>query len=539
MHQPNLLTTAWLSHPRPRDYVLVTFILLLVLLALRSFHPEPVVGIAWDQAKYLGTARTFPFHTLYNNELWLIHGPGFPALIRLGSLVLDDHAAAICVSIAMAVVTFWAIGIVGKVLRLGRTGVLLARMFLVLHPIYFVYAQEISKESAMVALYAMLLGGLMSSMCGSGRGRWLAAIAGGYFALTVDQHVPLVLISLGLVRVAWPQRTRRLGFIPLIPMLLIWVAILAVRLIRFTGDGLIPIGIDGMPEEAEHLGLMQAIFPNTSVQSADLELTNFKGFRANLAESGSFCTLFFWLRKLPNGLLYWHGALVLLIVLGAVRVCFFENRRRRWFGLGMILSTAVLFGVPMLIKPQVRYALLAVIPMACLVAMNVRWFPRRFMSGRPVWWAIAVCVVAAGAAELTAPSKLHFTLSRPLVVEAQAVADWFETHETRAVMAQVGYPPELAYLTDRRILGLPEDPKLLDEAIRTFDVSHIVVGSADGWRWDHPNRSAVVNSETIDTILAQPDAFQPVADVLQPAVTGRAADLFLIFQVDKRWLQDP
>ena len=125
---------------------------------------------------------------------------------------------------------------------------MLARMFLVLQPNHTIYGQEISKESLMVALYALLLGGFMSAICGSRRSRWLAAIAGGYFGLTADQHVPLVLISLALVRAAWPQRTRRLGLVILLPMLATWLGTVAVRMARFATGPFVPIGMDGIPE---------------------------------------------------------------------------------------------------------------------------------------------------------------------------------------------------------------------------------------------------------------------------------------------------
>lgn len=528
-------SSSWLLQLRRRDYTFVTLVLLLVALALRLFHADAVLGIRWDEAKYLGLAKNFPYHRLFNDELYLIHGPGYPALIRLGMIFLPDHAAAIAVSIVMSAVTFWAIAGVGNVLRPGRTGVLLARMFLVFLPMVLLIPQQISKEAVMVALYALLLGGLVRYVAGNGRAGWLAAVAGGVFALTADQHVPLMLISLVLVRLTWPQRRARLGLLPLMPLLVIWIGIVIVRLVRFTMGPLVPIGIDGLPERAADLGLVQAIIPNTSIQSK--ALSNFTDLSTNIENSATFVQDFFLLNSLPYGAHLWHAILLFLVVLGAFRVLFFERGRRRWLGIGMLLSAAVLFGVPMWTKPQARYAMMAVVPMASLVAMNSRWFGGRWMEGRRAWWGIALCTVLAAAAVFVARGNRHCVLDRPLLVEAEVVARLIEELPTRGIMAQVGYSPELAYLTDRRILGLPNDPGVLDEAVLHFDISHIVVGSQFGRPWDWHDRKVIINGATIDHVLSRQDAYKKVATVWQEAVPGRNGDRFLILEVDQERLR--
>ncbi len=532
MSEPTLLSDFGLSHRRSYDYRLVTLILLLVMLVLRLFSSDPVVGISFDEPKYLALARDFPFHRLYNNELYLMHGPGYPALIRLGMTVMTDHSAAICVSIVMSAIAFWAIGRVGKVIRLSGTGVLLARMFLVFQPKFMVIGQEIYKESTMVALYALLLGGLMSTVSGSRRGQWLAAAAGGFFALTADQNVPLVLISLGMVRLAWPHRAPRLGFVPLIPMLAVWIGTVVVRLIWFSSGPFVAIGMDGMPEPADQLGLLQAIIPNTAPQTSQMVEFDFKE-NLKYIRDGFFIKYFFVTYELPYRADLWHWVLLLLIPLGAVRACLSGNWRLRRYGIGMSLAAAVLFVVPMLTKPDERYVLLAVIPMAALIGMNGRWFDGRRMNGRPAWWAIAVCTVLAGAWVFASRGNRHFVLGRPLAVEGEVVAEWIKNHETRGIMAQVWYPPELAYLTDRRVVGLPDDPELLEESIRHFDISHIVLGEPLGHRWDWPDRSIVLNSATIDYMHARPDAFRQAGYLVQPAGPGYNRVEFLIIEVNR------
>jgi hypothetical protein len=269
-------------------------------------------------------------------------------------------------------------------------------------------------------------------------------------------------------------------------------------------------------------------------------MVDFNDFWSNLLNCGSFAHDFFLLLPLPYQVHLWHIALLLLVLLGVVRAIVFEGRRRRRFGLGMLLCAAVLFGVPMLTKPQERYAALALIPMAALVAMNGRWFVGRPMRGRPVWWPIAACIVLAGGLVFVARGGFrHDVLTRSLVVEAEVVAQWIERNPTRGIMAQIGYPPELAYLTDRRVLGLPGDPKLFEVALRHYDISHIVVGSAYHRRWDWPDRSEVWNAATIDYIRSRPEAFRRVALLHQPVDGGRNRDEFLILEVDTTWLHAP
>lgn len=94
--------------------------------------------------------------------------------------------------------------------------------------------------------------------------------------------------------------------------------------------------------------------------------------------------------------------------------------------------------------------------------------------------------------------QLFFT--RPYVVETSTVSEWINSHLPKGttIMVQFGLAPEIAYLTQDKVIGLPPEPSRLDFLIDYFDVKYVLVGSgfADRCR------------ETIDWIKANPERFK-------------------------------
>ncbi|MEA1926591.1 MAG: glycosyltransferase family 39 protein, partial [Candidatus Auribacterota bacterium] len=139
-----------------KKYGLLIVIFILFLL-VRVFVTSPYYFIAMDEAKYLTLARNFPHHTLFNNQLYLVHPPGFPYLIRLFSLVLPDHIAGITVSFFFAAVTFFALIKLFRLFGKDSYWITIALFPLAVSPLHISTSRVIYKDSIFFGLFTLSL----------------------------------------------------------------------------------------------------------------------------------------------------------------------------------------------------------------------------------------------------------------------------------------------------------------------------------------------------------------------------------------------
>jgi hypothetical protein len=105
-----------------------------------------------------------------------------------------------------------------------------------------------------------------------------------------------------------------------------------------------------------------------------------------------------------------------------------------------------------------------------------------------------------------------FTLNTEMKVEGTAVAAILNKLPGEPVMAPVGLPPELAFLTKKQMLALPVSPSKLEPMVGKFGVKYIVVPkfSTEGMTPQLRHARAV---DTIDKLIQMPDKFARISDV--------------------------
>ncbi|MDP8237227.1 MAG: hypothetical protein P9M08_12655 [Candidatus Erginobacter occultus] len=85
-------------------------------------------------------------------------------------------------------------------------------------------------------------------------------------------------------------------------------------------------------------------------------------------------------------------------------------------------------------------------------------------------------------AALTVLTGIHLSGNRNMVfslekeVEIPRTAKFIRELPDDGIMAQVGYPPELAYQTGKRVLALPITPRVLDDFIQRYQISYLLYG---------------------------------------------------------------
>ena len=100
-------------------------------------------------------------------------------------------------------------------------------------------------------------------------------------------------------------------------------------------------------------------------------------------------------------------------------------------------------------------------------------------------------------------------------------------------MAQIGYTPELAYLTDKRVVALTIDSSNFLELIKAYKINYLVYGEAYAKPFSVENKEKVINYDTIKYIVEHSEEFELIKIVTEVYPWGKQ-DNFYIYEVKNK-----
>ena len=90
-----------------RNIIIALFLVFLFLRLFVSFSAELLTA---DTLKFLETSKSFPNHTLYNDQLYLLHPPFYPYTIHFFALIFhNEYIAAVFISLISSIITFFVL----------------------------------------------------------------------------------------------------------------------------------------------------------------------------------------------------------------------------------------------------------------------------------------------------------------------------------------------------------------------------------------------------------------------------------------------
>ena len=486
---------------------LILPVLFAAFLLLRLFVSSPYCFIAMDEAKYLTLARNFPRHTLFNHQFYLVHPPLYPACIRFFSLILPDHIAGITVSFLSAVLTFFAAGAIFRLFRRDRYFTVLALAVLVISPLHIPTSRVIYKDAAFFAFFTLslylFLRGLLREESGS---LYAAGLAGAAAFLTSDLAVALLPAGAAAYFIfRRPSLHFRPVFVSLLITLFPYGCWLLARVLVYKSSVYYPAGVDGTIEYVRDFTIRQLFtpryFPATRMMfNFGLDLSEFR-INANVYD-------LYPVIRLPVFLPFAFYAFTGLTALGGF-VSALARRRFRdnpdlFFSLLLLL-----FSLPAALHPEPRFLIPILLPLGYLFSRGMTFLAARTGRGgkfipRLAWGAVLIILGLTGILLLRSPC-LIFSLSKE--VEVPRTARFLAALPGDGIMAQVGYPPELSYLTGKRVLALPIVPRVLDRFIRRYDIHYLLYGQHYLAPVNPANASLVWCYRTIRYIQRHPEKY--------------------------------
>ena len=498
---------------------------------LRLFVPSPYYFIGMDEAKYLVLARTFPHHTLFNNQLYLVHPPLFPALIRLFMLFLTDHTAGIAVSFLFAAITFVAMAALFRLIGRDRFWIATALFVLAVSPLHIPTSRVIYKDSMFFGLYVL---SLYFFLKGTINRESLYLLAAGLFGaaccLTSDLGLSLVpVFMVGHLIFRRPGDPVK-GFISMLCVILIaygsWVT---VRLVIYKTSFFYPAGVDGTIElvrafTPRHL-FTPRYFPATRTMfNFGVDFSEFR-INANIYELYPLLKLPIFI---PVAFYIFVGITALYTILRGLIKKQLKNNAPFFFSLFLIV-----FSLPVVLHPEPRFLIPILVPMSYLFAHGLTvvlsFLPRPGRARKAIAWFL--CLVLAAGVLKNFTTAGHFIFSLEKEVEGERTGRFLKALPEDGVMAQVGYPPELVYLTGKRVLALPIFPADLDYFIRLYGIHYLVYGQHYLAPLSTDDPTLIWCYHTIKYIQSNPGKYPLIKAVREDYRGGPGPDLIFIHGV--------
>lgn len=502
--------------------------LFIIFVLLRLFVDSPTYYICGDDAKYLGLVKNFPAHTLHGDFLYLAHGPVFPYAIKFFNLFVEDHIAGFFVAFSSSLIIFIFIILLFRLFNKNWDWIFYALLLYSLSVFNIFLSHAVLKETLFMALSLATIYFYLRSIKVSIKNLWLASLFGILVSFTSDHVIFLIGIMIltflifGLKqKVSLPYRAKLC--LPIAATIFSYSIWILTRIYIYTHNIHHPCGNDGTFEYVRNFGWKQIISPFSFPESLHFHTLSFNPENslsafAYLIDIFPFSIPLHLNRETIHILLqnkflvYLVGVYLPVSFLILVPLCFslynlIKNKRifgnqNVYFILFAALSIYPLFHVA-----DTRYGILVTIPMIFFFANSMSFiikFSKQLKNILP--FLILIVLTATTILFLSDNPFLFFEQEK--LIETHNVASYIEDLPEGAVMAQMGYSLELAYLLDRPVYALPSDTSRLEKLIKMYRIKYLVFGQK---YWAPINKGEtewVLNYRTIKYIQSNSRQFK-------------------------------
>jgi hypothetical protein len=127
---------------------------------------------------------------------------------------------------------------------------------------------------------------------------------------------------------------------------------------------------------------------------------------------------------------------------------------------------------------------------------------------------------------------MEFLFARPPVTRGSTIGRFFDAlPRDTGIMAAPGLGPEIVYLTDKRVVGIPFDPQLLDRFLAEYRISYIVT-STEYWQQYRSAAADLWTGHLAARYIGQhPERYRLVQRVREQYPAFYPAGDYLVFQV--------
>ena len=546
----------------------IIIILFAVFLFLRLFTSIPYILLS-DDLKYIETAKNFPYHTLYNDQLYLLHPPLYPYVLHFFTLIFGaDYIAGIFISILSAIITFFAVYKLFMMLTNNFNITFFILLFYALSEQFIRLSRFIFKDSMQVMLIFLSLYYFVRIVkFNEKKSAILASLFAGLLAITSDHVVfifPAFVLSYLLLnsRAVEVQSTSRFAkgkqisikkliqwksngtswfananfpnlkyaALPFLFILIVYSSWTGIKFYQYSNNEYYPNGYLGTPLSTDDLGLMQAVNSQffdefeSATTYTDKGITEFikrllqnVGYMLNIEPFSlprGLNTATIGSLLLPKHIVY---AVALYLPLAFVAFLGFLFMMKEFLKTGQIhnntglyiLGLFIIFLIPasqQLNSP--RYLMPSYVFLSYFTGYG---FATLFQKKQELLSKIMLFIVIL--LLLLIPfwyyNNNNFIFFNEPLIGPKNTGDFINDNipKSAGIMVQAGYTPQLLYLTDNRILGLYPIPEKLLSVIDYYNISYVIFGKY------YTFGPVSLSKDSAEFIADNPGKFQHIATI--------------------------
>lgn len=519
-----------------RNIIIMLFI---VFLFLRLFVSQSSILLTADALKFFEAAKHFPNHTLYNNQLYLLHPPFYPYAIYFFTQILqDEYKAAVFISIISAIITFFVLYSLFMMLTGNFNLAYLILVFFSLSVGFINVSNAPFREPLIVMLTSSSIYYYVKGIkFNNAKPIIFATIIGSILALVSDFVVflfPSLILSyiffnsrkVVLSKLSFPNLRRIV--VPFLIVLLVYSSWTLVKYLQYSKSEYYPNGFEGVPVNTRDLGILQAIsnrafddFEGTYITPGILSTVKRLAFNAgymfnlqpfSIPQGLNFTTMEYLL--FPRHIVYMliiYLPLALLALYGlAVIIKDFIRKKQIHNNVGVYSVLMLLVFASQVLQKYTspRYILFSYVFLFCIISIGlIRIAEKRNIDARK-HMAPALSILLLLIIPFWYINNDSFVFFAKTAIASQKTGDFINSNIPRdaGIMVQPGYHVKLTYLTDNRMVGLHHDPEQLGRLIDIYNISYVVTG-------DFFTKERGLSRDTVYYIKDNPDKFELIATI--------------------------
>tara|TARA_Y100000310_G_scaffold202413_1_gene202569 strand:+ start:5460 stop:7136 length:1677 start_codon:yes stop_codon:yes gene_type:complete len=516
-------------------------VLFIVFISLRLFVPNDTILLGSDHIKYIESAKNFPYHTLYNQELYLLHPPLYPYLIHTLNLIIpQEHLASITLSFLSAILLFFTLYKFFMLITKNFNITFIILIFVTLSIPFIQMANSPLRESFLLLLmFSSLYYFIRGIKFGEKFAILLSALFGIMLAFTSD-HVVFLIPAIGITYIFLnKEKIELLKFkLPnLIPLIILIILITGsygvwsyIKFNQYSKTNNYPNGYEGVPVNTEDLGILQTISPQnfndyggTFIKSGPISIIkklafNF-GYMYNIEPIPiplglNFTTIKFLLKPKHVAFMiifYLPLAILSILTIGLVFFNFLKNKNIHNNINIYFISLFLLYLFPITQKfSSPRYIFTAYIFLFYFVSLGINKLISKLtqLELRKTIFPI-ISLILLLLIPIWHNSNPNLIFNSEVITGASNTANFIKTNISNdaGFMVQPGYNAKLIYLTGNRMVGLHHDPKRLLPLIEQFEIEYLIFGRHFTWE------VAQLSKNSVEFILSRSDLFEHVATI--------------------------
>jgi len=517
--------------------------LFLVFLFLRVFINSPYSFLGEDNLKYLEVSKNFPYHTLYNDETWTIHGPFYPYVIYFFTFIFqDDFIAAVFINLLSASITFFLAYKLFMLLSKNFYVTFVALLFFSLSVELIIVSHEALKESFVVMLiFASIYFYIKGVKYYDKRSLLFASLFGAFMALTVDYAIfllPTFVLAyiffnkekINFKKFIFPNL--KYAIIPFLIILLVHVSWISTKAHQYSTNEYYPAGLNGAPVATEDFGIIQLLNP-TYFEDYDPKIVTgfgtsirkyvhdigymFNAIPFNIPRGLNFDSVDYLL--FPKHIYYMiilYLPLALFAAFGFLYILWKFIKTKKIYNnanLYLILVFLIfIFPLTQKLSSQ-RYILTSYILLYYLIGLGTFLFFKKIKVLKIYRKLIpAIIILLLILVPIWYYTNNNFVLFTTKVPANYRTSEFINNNieKDKAIMTQPGYTVKLMYQTDNRYLGIPPLSENLLPMIDYYDVNYVIFGNF--YTIDHYGYAI----DSIRFIQEHPEKFELITTIDEP-----------------------